>query len=359
MDINATLSLRAGTDALAHIRRNGFERDDIGALAGAAGGPKWLILSHLDRYIFGEWLAHAPQQIQLLGSSIGAWRFAAACHQSDPAGAIGRLERAYLDQRYSTGAGRDEITAVIRDILHAFFDDEVLAGVLGHPRYRLNAVTVRSRWMTASDRRALLAAGSAVAALANGMHRSSLGLFFERVVFAHHQAVVHWAAKGLKTRTVTLSADNARDAVYASGNIPLMMDGVRDPAGAPPGVYRDGGIVDYHIDQPVLDAKAGGGRLVLMPHFSGRLTPGWFDKSLPWRKPRFAANTLMIAPSPALMQSLPAARVPDRKDFIRYAGDDAARLRAWQVSLDAGKRMRDAFAAFIEADDPARFVTPL
>ncbi len=359
MDINATLSLRAGAGALAHIRRHGFSRDDIGAMAGAAGGPKWLILSHLDRYIFGEWLADAPQPIQLLGSSIGAWRFAAACHPTDPAGAIERLERAYLDQRYSTGAGRDEITAVIRGILHAFFDDNVLAGVLDHPRYRLNAITVRSRWMTASDRRALLAAGSAVAALANGVHRSSLGLFFERVVFAHREAVVHWAANGLKTRTVSLSAANARESVYASGNVPLIMDGARDPAGAPPGVYRDGGIVDYYIDQPVLDVKAGGGKLVLMPHFSGPLTPGWFDKSLPWRKPRFATNTLMIAPSAALMQGLPDARVPDRKDFTRYAGRDAARLRAWQLSLDAGERMRDAFAAFIEADDPTRFVTPL
>ena len=51
--------------------------------------------------------------------------------------------------------------------------------------------------------------------------------------------------------------------------------------------------------------------------------------------------------------------MPDRKDFYRYAGDDAARLRAWQTAIDAGKIMRDAFASWVECVDPVRQIKPL
>ena len=205
-------------------------------MAGAAGGPKWLILSALDRYIFGDWLARSDQPVALVGSSIGAWRFAAACHPSDPAGAIADLERGYVEQRYSDGAGRDEITATVRGILEAFFSPAVRDGVLQHPRYALHAITVRSRGFTASERRGTLAAASGLGALANAVSRRTLGAFFERVVFARDGAALAAAGDGLPTRTVALSSANARDAVYASGNIPLLMRGVVDPAGAPPGV---------------------------------------------------------------------------------------------------------------------------
>ena len=119
------------------IAERGVTPDLIGALSGAAGGPKWLILSALDQYLFGDWLTHADHEIALVGSSIGAWRFAAACERRDPAAAIRQLERAYLHgQRYSARPDRDEITAVLRGLLEWFFSAAVLDGVLNHPRYR-------------------------------------------------------------------------------------------------------------------------------------------------------------------------------------------------------------------------------
>jgi len=358
MSFQDFLTLRAGASAHRSLETHGLTPQSIGALAGAAGGPKWLILSALDRYLFDEWLPRSAQPIELVGSSIGAWRFAAACHPSDPGGAIDTLEQGYLAQRYSANPDRNEITGTVRSIFEHFFNNDVLDGVLTHPRFRLHAVTVRSRLLVASEHRALLATGSALGALSNVASRRALNAFFERVVFSRTQGRVCWAADGLRTRTVALTAANAHDAIFASGNIPLMMRGVVDPAGAPSGIYRDGGIADYHIDQPLVadDAAA---PLVLMPHFDVRLVPGWFDKALPWRRPRFAANTLMIGPGPALRAKLVDGRVPDRKDFRRFAGDDAARLAAWQQAIDAGRWMRDAFAEFAETDDPARFVTPL
>lgn len=358
MSFQSVLKIRGGEAARRTLSEHGLSPGRIGALAGAAGGPKWLILAALDRYLFGEWLPRSNQPIELVGSSIGAWRFAAACHPSDPLAAIDALERAYVDQRYSRNASRNEISGTVRTILDGFFDDDVLDGVLTHPRYRLHAVTVRSRALVASENRGLLTAGSVLGALSNAVSRRALGWFFERVVFSRRQGHVCWADDGLATRTVSLTVANARDAVYASGNIPLMMRGVMDPAGAPVGIYRDGGIADYHIDQPIVADNAAA-PLVLMPHFDDRLVPGWFDKGLSWRGQRHAANTLMIGPGPALRERLVASRVPDRKDFYRYAGDDCARIKAWRQAIDAGRWMRDAFAEFADSDEPARFVDPL
>jgi|AntDeeMinimDraft_5_1070356.scaffolds.fasta_scaffold19651_1 hypothetical protein len=360
MAFDDVLTLRAGRGARAVLEKHGLSARQVGAMAGAAGGPKWLILSALDQYLFGEWLSGdgATQPIDLVGSSIGAWRFAAACHPTDPAGAIAQLEHAYLNQRYSEGAERDEISATIRAILDAFLTDAVRDGVLAHPRYRLHVVTARSRLLTRSETRGLLAAGSAVGALSNAVSRRTLNWFFERVLFSRDARSVRWANDGLGRRTVELNGDNVRDAVFASGTVPLIMHGVVNPVGAPPGIYRDGGIVDYHIDQPLLGPDSAA-PLVLMPHFDDRLVPGWFDKSLRWRRPRHADNTLMIGPGPALRERLVAGRVPDRKDFHRFAGRDDERLAAWRQAIDAGRHMRDAFIEFANAPDPVQYVKPL
>ncbi|MES1938603.1 hypothetical protein T5B8_00100 [Salinisphaera sp. T5B8] len=360
MDFNDVLTLRAGHGARAVLENNGLRPGDVGAMAGAAGGPKWLILSALDRYLFSDWLHRdgASQPIDLVGSSIGAWRFAAACERNDPASAIDRLEKAYLNQFYSAKPDRDEISGTVRAILDTFLTDAVRDGILGHPRFRLHVLTVRSRALTRTEARGPLMLGSGLGALGNAVSRDSLRWFFERVVFSRGRNGLRWADTHLGERTVQLTEANVRDAVYASGNVPLVMRGVVDPDGAPAGVYRDGGIVDYHIDQPLLapDTQA---PLVLMPHYDERLVPGWFDKRLPWRRPRHAANTLLIGPGPALRDRLVDRRVPDRKDFYRYAQRDDARLAAWQQAIDAGRLMRDAFIEFASCADPADHVKPL
>lgn len=353
------MTIRAGAGAREVIARDGFSPALVGALAGAAGGPKWLILSALDRYLFGDWLSRgATHAIELVGSSIGAWRFAAACHPGDAPGAIARLEKAYLSQRYSERAERNEISGTIRAILDTFLTDKVLEGILSHPRFRLHVITARSRGLTRSERPGVLGAGSAFSALANAVSRDTLRWSFERVVFSRDRTRLSWAPDGMRSRSVALTRANVRDAVYASGTVPLVMRGVVDPPGAPKGMYRDGGVVDYHIDHPLL-APDSAAPLVLMPHFDERLVPGWFDKKLPWRRARYAANTLMIGPGPGLRRRLVDQRVPDRKDFHRFAGRDDDRLAAWQQAIDAGALMRDAFIAFADSSDPLRYVQPL
>ncbi|MFO0093561.1 MAG: patatin-like phospholipase family protein, partial [Gemmatimonadaceae bacterium] len=93
-----------------------------------------------------------------------------------------------------------------------------------------------------------------------------------------------------------------------------------------PGVHWDGGVTDYHLD---LDFGTGAG-LVLFPHFYDHVVPGWFDKSLPWRRAGAAnfSRTLLIAPSAHFVAGLPGGKIPDRRDF--YALSERERLARWQ-----------------------------
>lgn len=94
------LTLKAGPAARAALADGALTPDRIGAVAGAAGGLKFLVLSALDQYLFGDWLPRAEHTLALVGSSIGAWRFAAAC-APDPVAALQTLESAYIEQHYS------------------------------------------------------------------------------------------------------------------------------------------------------------------------------------------------------------------------------------------------------------------
>ena len=73
------LAIHAGPRALVHLREHGLRPSDVCAIPAAAGGPKGLVLSPLDRFIFGEWLASTDHTVHLLGASIGAWRMATGC----------------------------------------------------------------------------------------------------------------------------------------------------------------------------------------------------------------------------------------------------------------------------------------
>ncbi len=133
---------------------------------------------------------------------------------------------------------------------------------------------------------------------------------------------------------------------------------MRDIAGAPPGDYWDGGLIDYHLQLPY-DRLPG---LVLYPHFVPWITPGWLDKSLPWRaKPRshaWLANVILIAPSPDMLARLPNRKLPDRNDFYRYAQDHAARIRDWERAIAEMQRYAEEAMTWLTKPDVAS-VQPL
>lgn len=349
------LRFYAGPKAIVRLRREGFSAGLIGSLAGASGGAKWLVLSQLDRVIVDRLLPEFRAPVHMIGSSIGAWRF--ACYaQADPAAAIDRFERAYLEQSYSENPDTTEITRKSREILDRVLPSSVVADVLTHPTLRLNVMTVRSRAPTASELRPLLGAGLLAAMTANAVSRRALSLFFERGLFYDpREEPPFFSATGFRLHRIPLNEQNLADAIMASGSIPMVLSGVRDIAGAPAGIYRDGGVIDYHLDLPT----TAGDRLTLYLHFFNWLKPGWFDRRLRWRRidSRHFDNTLLVCPSPAFIAALPGGKVPDRTDFVRWP--QAERVRIWCEVVERCRQLAEELERVLDEDELPRRVQPL
>ncbi len=340
------LQVIAGPGARAHIERNGLRQEDIHVMAGASGGPKWLCLAALDEYLFGEFFAHRQQPLDLLGSSSGAWRFACFA-QCDPVAASRRFRDAYHYLRFPDGAGRDEITRISRSMLDAAFPEpEQEQEVIDNEVIRLNLIVNRARGLAAGRHPWTQAAGMGLAALANAFSRRALSGFFRRVLFHTPRGrPPFYDLNDLPTGQVPLTTDNLRDALMASGSIPLVLHPVEEIAGAGTGPFYDGGITDYHFDIPF--SKQG---LVLYPHFYPHITPGWFDKKLPWRHPhaRHYDNVVMLCPSADWVASLPHGRIPDRRDFQRLS--DGERERVWGEAIGRSRELVDDFRRFLDGD---------
>lgn len=335
------LTLRAGPDALRLIRERGLRAQDIDIVPGASGGAKWLVLAGLDRFLFGAFLAEPRERpLHLIGSSIGSWRMACLA-QRDPVAALDRGHHAYIyEQHYSRRPSTREVTDVLTRALDLLLGEHGVEEILSHPWARLHVITAEGRGLAASERRLLLTASIAMAAAGNLVSRKSLALQMRRNIFHSAGDVTPFAhLADLPTVHHRLTPENLRPALLASGSIPLLLEGVRIP-GTPRGVHWDGGVLDYHLD---LDFGPGDG-LVLYPHFYSHVVPGWFDKSLTWRRARGAnfRRALLLAPSDEFVASLPRRKIPDRKDF--YAMDDATRRVTWQRVVDESARLGDELA---------------
>ena len=282
-----------------------------------------------------------------MGSSIGAWRFAALT-QPDPLAALDRLERAYIGQRFRRRPSPARVTRESLWVMGRYLPEAAVPRILAHPAFRLTIVTVRSRRPTASRRPLPLSAGLAGAAVANLLGRKWLSLFFDRVLFHDARSLPPFVpGDRFATRYVPLGPENFRRALLASGSIPLVMEGVAGIENAPSGVYRDGGVIDYHLDLPY----SGDGGLVLFPHYTQRIIPGWLDKSLAWRKPaaRHMDRVLLVAPSQRFVDSLPLGKITDRNDFYLFEGADARRMDYWRTVAARSRELADEFMDLVDS----------
>lgn len=356
--MGASLSVYMGREAARRIAREGWQPELFSLLLGASGGPKWFVLSQLDRVLFGDFLARGTTALSTLGSSIGSWRNICLA-LADPAAAIARLEQGYLYQRYrSRRPGPEEVSAASATILARTLGEHGAAEVARNPRIHSHIVTARGRGPTGARSTPALAAGMAAAALGNAAHRQLLPLAFQRVVFhSGSEPAPGLSLADFNTRYTALTPDNLAPALHASGAIPFVLAGERDITGAPSGQYWDGGIIDYHFDL----AQYRGEGLVLYPHFRAGVTPGWFDKFLPWRTRalhRQAVDSLvLLCPSETFVAGLPGGRIPDRGDFTRYGEED--RIARWEQCVAASAALAEAFLALIEGPDPLAGVTVL
>ncbi|GGY24117.1 hypothetical protein [Paludibacterium paludis] len=349
------LTVRAGSGALRHLRDNGLRAGDIAILPGAAGGPKAIGMTGLDKAVFG-WLASAPAERELIGASIGGWRFACAM-QDDPAAALDRLAQRYTDEEYGDGLDPASITRQTRRMLDDILGPDGYERLLTHPHYRLTLLLAAARGLARSEKRPLLLGGLALAATLNSVSRPLIRHVFTRVLCHDPKSSLGFLpGDAIPTRTVELGRHNIAAALMGTVAIPGVLEGTALP-GAPEGVYRDGGLTDYHIDFPYVRQPG----IALYPHFTDRIVPGWFDKFLPWRKADAGrqANTLLVCPSREYLARLPGGKLPDRSDFQRYGTDHAARRKAWREATRESERLGDAFLELVGSGRLADVAVPL
>ena len=341
------LHVSLGPRAAEHIAEHGWRGRDISLLLGASGGPKWLILGHLDRVLFSEFLLRDREQaLRAVGSSVGSWRHACLA-QEDPIAAIDRFEDVYVNWEYSEQPNAEEVSAASAAMLAHIFGDAGARAIVEHPTIHSYIVTARGRGFNSANSAGGLVAGMGSAAVLNSLNRRLLASQFQRVLFASTGAPT-LPLSDFETQHVPMSVETVAAALHASGSIPFVLAGERDIPGAPRGHYWDGGIIDYHFDLEAFGDES----LVLYPHFRPDLTIGWFDKFLPWRRqrPPSSDNLILICPSEAFIASLPHGKIPDRSDFT--AMPTAERLEYWGECIERSRELAEAFRELVTGIDP-------
>ncbi len=353
----SSLNIRAGAKALAHIQQHGLRAQDVSIVPGAAGGPKGLGLAHLDYFIFGEWFQSAPRMRHLIGASIGAWRMAAACTK-EPLATLKHFHQLYATQEYKKGPTRAVITESCKTVVDAFIGNQA-EQIVSSLNYRLSVLTSEGIGALASEGPLRSPTGFVAALLANAVSRRQLGHFFSRAWFYDERdaPIVVPCDDGFRNRLVPLSAENLIPSLLASVAIPTVIDPMYGFEHSPQAPHWDGGLIDYHLHFPYNNAEG----IVLYPHFTNYIIPGWLDKGLPWRKGagRWLENVLLISPSKEFLQTLPLKKLPDRVDFKRFDGDNATRLKLWKQSISQCEQLAEAFVTMTRNDAWLKHVQPL
>ena len=332
------IEIHAGKTAAKIINEQGFKPELFTSFLGASGGPKWFTLFGLDKYIFGEFFKNRTQPLNLIGSSAGAFR--SACFaQNDPVVAIERLAKSYSQTRYSSNKPTpSEITIKARALLEDVFGDNGVTEIINNPIFKAHFIVAKSNGFIASENKIIQLLGLSKSYMLNRVNRKLLGSQYERFIFGPATSDLSITdSYNFKTQNIALTQNNLKDALLASGSIPLVMQGIKNIAGSPPGIYRDGGIIDYHFD-----LKINNPGLILYPHFNSDPKAGWFDKNLKRKvSPLNYDNVVMITPSKEFVASLPYGKIPDRNDFTDLDAD--TRIKYWNIVFSETERLAEAF----------------
>jgi hypothetical protein len=349
------LNYRAGDTAIRLLRAHSFTPGTFGALAGPASGPKWIVLSGLDRALLESSLLStrtnsAPQAGRplLVGASAGAWRMFALASRN-PQRAHRRLLDGYINQTFPPDFTASFVSDAYRRILSDIIEEQI-DHLLDHPRFDIAAHVVRVRrplgWTTRFAKQAqMLSLG--LTALLQAISSKGTDLVLERGLF--HTRPEKFDDGRFVGRIVRLTQSNMLDAAMASGTVPLYMVPVRDPHGAPSGLYLDGGLSDYHLRQQYATNGSRPG-ITLFPHFQRRIVPIWFDRYWARRAPsqKVLDNVLQVYPSDAFIARLPGGRIPERQDFFTFSDRPQERIRRWNEAAKLSDELGQAFLDDLE-----------
>lgn len=337
------LCIRAGHLAQQLILAEGLQAHQVDIIPGAAGGPKGIGIQGLDRAIFADFLVRAPKRRTLIGSSIGSWRFASIAAHGAIEGTA-RLAEAYTHLSFDKKMNREDVSRICHAMLNDLLQGQE-ANLVDHPDYHLAVISAQAQHIFKSDRALPLLASVAGIIGTTAVSRESSRYFMQRVISQpQHATQFKIPDDGFTTHYHSLTEHNIMAWLMASASIPGVMAAVQNIPDAPQGHYRDGGLIDYHIDLPFPSQG-----IVLYPHFTDSITPGWFDKLFKrTANPTNQARTLLISPSQEYLRSLPLGRLPDRKDFNLKGLDQAERIKLWNISVAESQRLGDEFLELVE-----------
>jgi len=307
--------------------------------------------------ISARFLEKSAERVVLAGASAGAWRcLTMACRK--PLEAHEKLRLAYSRNVFTVADTPTTVGQALKKNVDDFLGPQDIEFILDHPVFDLAVHTVRGRGPAASENRKIQAAALVAAALLNVMSPKGVEGFFERVVFFSGLDGPKFLTNCFHGRPVRLSTRNFRMAALATGCLPYVVAGVKNVSGAPPGVYRDGGLTDYQLNQDYCPGDSG---LTLFFHYQERIVPGWFDKTLKWRTPPKGSlnRVLQVYPSPAFIKLLPDQRLPDRNDFSMFVNDPAERIRRWDKVSEKSEVLGETFMNHVESGKIKYLVQPL
>jgi len=342
------ICIKAGKRAYEIIQDGGFQFDRITTYFGPATGPRWLIASGFDLTLLKNDLLGRSKAIHLVGSSAGAMRFAAWL-QPEPEKSYRTLMESYIGITYKRNDTPATVLESLVNLANAYIEDDALSFALANKKYRLAIITARARNLVASELKWVQHIGLGICFLFNAVNRSYIHDFAERVVFYNGPMPPHFCLRpDYRGRYIRLNEINFKYAIMASGAIPLVVAGIKDIYGAPSGIYRDGGLVDYHLTHNYAPTNED---LTLFFNHQERIIPGWLDKRLSYRWPQaeILDNVLMIHPSDAFVAQLPGGKVPDRDDFAIFIDDPATRIRNWREAVRHAEPLGEEFLELVES----------
>jgi hypothetical protein len=352
------LIVKAGKNALAMIRDGGFDWNRVSTYFGSASGPRWLVTSGFDLVLLKKGCLGRTRSVLLAGASSGAWRFA-AWPQPEPAKSYLALRQAYIETEYHRKETPRSIQQSLMQIIDRYVEEDAIPFALQNKQYRLAIISARARTLAASETPWLQKIGLGLCFTGNLALPQTIYRFFERVVFYSGPKPPPFCLNGaFRGRHIPLNKFNFKHAVLSSGAIPLVVAGVKDIFGAPRGIYRDGGLVDYHINEVFTNQPD---EMTLFFHHQQQLKPTWMDKNLKSRRSpaHLLDNVVMVYPTPTFVSALPDGKIPDRTDFVTYVDDQPQRIRNWQRAVEQSAHLGEEFLELVESGRIKSSVLPL
>lgn len=347
------LNIYAGENALKTIQEHGFKQALFTNFLGASGGPKWFTLFGLDKYLFGDFFKDRTTELNLIGSSAGAFR-AACLAQNDPVAAISRLANKYAKTIYSDKPSTQDISDSAFEMLDHIFGKTGVSEIINNKIFKAHFIVAKSKGLTRYENKFIQGTGLLASMLLNKLDRKLLALQYERYIYRPSSSQVKINDPyAFTSHYVDFTKDNIGSALLASGSIPMVMSGIKNIHGSPKGMYRDGGIIDYHFDFALEDKIQG---LTLYPHFSAIPKAGWFDKNS--SRHVLAKNyqdTVLLVPSAQFIASLPFGKIPDRTDFQQL--DAPTRIKYWLTVLSETDRLAEKLHEFFIKQDLSKVKT--